>query len=118
MVKATKVVEAALKTTGPVAGVTGTQIEKMAGAQARSTGVDKAAILESDVLLLLYTNVKNAAGATNDVFNRTGQAGPDMAPRWQGDRHRRRAWPGPRRSSGRPWRTRSASAPCAVPGST
>ena len=78
-VKATKVVEAAIKTTGGAAGVTGAQIEKMAGAQARATGVDKAAIQQSDALLLRYTNVKNAAGANNDVFNRTGQAALDMA---------------------------------------
>ena len=44
-----------------------------------TTGVDKAAIQQSDALLLRYTNVKNAAGANNDVFNRTGQAALDMA---------------------------------------
>ena len=119
-VKASKVVEAALKTTGAAAGITGKQIDEMAGAQARSTGVDKAAIQQSDALLLRYTNVKNAAGANNDVFNRTGQAALDMAAAL-GKGTVTADGPGEQRprSSARRWRTRPRRpGRCAGPGST
>jgi phage-related protein len=76
--KATKVVTEAIKTTGGSAGITADQIDKMAGAQARSTGIDKTAIQQSDALLLRYTGIKNAAGANNDVFNQTSKAALDM----------------------------------------
>jgi phage-related protein len=76
--KATKVVSDAIKTTGGAAGVTAAEIEKMAGSQSRNTGVSKAAIEQSDALLLRFRNVRNEAGAGNDVFNRTSQAALDM----------------------------------------
>jgi SLT domain-containing protein/cell wall-associated NlpC family hydrolase len=76
--KATKVVADAIKVTGGAAGVTAGQIDTLAAAQSRSTGVDKAAVQQSDALLLRYTNVRNAAGANNDVFNRTTQAALDL----------------------------------------
>jgi hypothetical protein len=76
--KATKVVTDAIKVTGGTAGVTAEQIDKMASAQARSTGVEKPAIQQADALLLRFTNIRNVAGENNDVFNRTGQAALDL----------------------------------------
>ena len=76
--KATKVVTEAIKTTGGGAGITAEQIDKMARAQARATGIDKTAIQQSDALLLRYTGIKNAAGANNAIFDRTSQAALDM----------------------------------------
>jgi Prophage tail length tape measure protein len=76
--KSTKVVTEAIKTTGGAAGVTADDIDKMAGAQARQTGVTKPAIEQADALILRFTNIKNAGTGTNAIFDRTSQAALDM----------------------------------------
>jgi phage-related protein len=76
--KSMKVLDEAIKTTGGAAGVTAKDIDAMAAAQGRATGVSATSIKQADALLLRFTNIKNAAGANNDVFNRTSQAALDL----------------------------------------
>jgi len=70
---------AALKATGGVANVSAKQIEALAGSLMHKTGVDDEAIQHSENLLLAFRNVRNEAGAGNDVFNRATLAIQDMA---------------------------------------
>jgi len=68
-----------IKTTGGAAGTSAKQVGDLAGAIARKTGVDDEAIQSGANLLLTFTNIKNAAGAGNDIFNQTTQIMTDMA---------------------------------------
>lgn len=70
---------AAIASTGGAAGVTADQISDMANAIEETTGVSGEMIQKGENLLLTFTNVKNAAGAGNDVFNQTTKIMADMS---------------------------------------
>jgi Bacteriophage peptidoglycan hydrolase/Transglycosylase SLT domain len=76
--QATKIVEQAIEATGGAAHVSASQIEQMADAQSRKTGVDKASIEQADALILRFKGIQNEAGKGNDIFNRTTQAALDL----------------------------------------
>jgi hypothetical protein len=71
--------EQIIKSTGGAAGLTGQQIKGMAAELSLSTGVDKAAIVEGQNLLLTFKNIREEAGEGNDVFSRTQEVMLDLA---------------------------------------
>jgi hypothetical protein len=68
-----------IKTMGNAANVTAKQIGDLAGAISRKTGADDEAIQAGENLLLTFGNIKNVAGANNDIFNQATKAATDMA---------------------------------------
>jgi phage-related protein len=77
--KVTAQTEAVLKSTGQAAGVTASEVESLAGALSRKSGVDDEAIQSGQNLLLTFTKVKNEAGAGGKVFDRATAAALDMS---------------------------------------
>jgi hypothetical protein len=76
---------AVLKSTGDAAGVTADQIGNLANAVSSYSGQDDEAIQKGENLLLTFTNIKDAAGAGNDVFTQTTRVMADMAQAMGGD---------------------------------
>lgn len=70
---------AVLESTGGIANVTGDEVARMAEKLERVTGAEQEAIREGANLLLTFTNVRNAAGKGNDVFDQATKLGLDMA---------------------------------------
>lgn len=70
---------AVLKSTGGAAGVTATQVTKLADSIEKKSLLDAEAIQNGQNLLLTFTNIRNEAGKGNDVFNQTTQVMADMA---------------------------------------
>lgn len=73
-----KATAAVLKATGGVANVSADQIGNLAGAISNKIGVDDEAIQSGENLLLTFKNVRNEAGAGNNIFDQTTQAMVDM----------------------------------------
>lgn len=69
----------ALRSTGSVAGTSAREIDKLANALLRKTGVDDEAIKTSANLLLTFTQVRNEAGRGNDIFDQSVKAIVDMS---------------------------------------
>lgn len=69
----------AVKSTGGVAGVTAQHIIDLTGAMEGYTATEAESIQQGANLLLTFTNVKNAAGDGNDIFDRTTAIMNDMA---------------------------------------
>lgn len=63
--------EAVLKSTGGAANVTAKQVEDLASAIQRKSGIDDEAIASGENLLLTFTNIRNESGKGNDIFNQT-----------------------------------------------
>lgn len=70
---------AAIRSTGGAAGVSADQIAAMANAIESATGVSGEMIQKGENLLLTFTNLKNGAGAGNDIFNQTTKIMADMS---------------------------------------
>jgi len=70
---------AVIKSTGAAAGVTADQIRQQASALEDLTTIDDKTIQRSQNLLLTFTNIKNAAGANNDIFNQATKAVLDLS---------------------------------------
>lgn len=77
--------EAAIKSTGGAAKVTGDDIAKLSSRISGLTGVDDEAIQSGANLLLTFTNVRNEAGKGNDIFNQATSTLTDMAAALGGD---------------------------------
>ena len=70
---------AVLKSTGGAAGVSASGIVDLSNALEAKSMIDAEQIQSGENLLLTFTNVKNAAGAGNDIFNQTTQIMTDMS---------------------------------------
>lgn len=70
---------AVLKSTGGAAGVTATQVGKLADAIERKSMLDAEAVQDGQNLLLTFTNIRNEAGKGNDIFNQTVQTMADLS---------------------------------------
>jgi len=70
---------AAVKATGGAAGVTAKQVNALAQSLEGQTATQAETIQQGANLLLTFRNVKNEAGAGNDVFNQTTKAAVDMS---------------------------------------
>lgn len=71
--------EAVIKSTGGAANVTAGQVDAYAGKLSKMAGVDDELIASGQNVLLTFTDIKNGAGAGNDVFNQTTAAALDMS---------------------------------------
>lgn len=69
---------AVIKSTGAVAKVTASDVDKLSNAISRKSGIDDEAIASAENLLLTFTNLRNEAGAGNDIFNQATQTLIDM----------------------------------------
>lgn len=74
-----KQTETVIKSTGGAANVTAEGIENLAGKLESMTGTEAESIQEGANLLLTFKNIKNEAGAGNDIFDQTTVAMVDMA---------------------------------------
>lgn len=74
-----KQTETVLKSTGNSANVTAEGVENLAGRLESLTGTEAESIQEGANLLLTFKNIKNEAGAGNDIFDQTTVAMVDMA---------------------------------------
>jgi hypothetical protein len=70
---------AVLKSTGGIANVTAKQIDTMATALMRKTGVDDEVIQSGMNVLLTFTRIRNEAGKGNDIFNQATKAALDLS---------------------------------------
>jgi hypothetical protein len=68
-----------IKSTGGIANVTAEQIADTAGSLSHLTLFTDDAIQAQENLLLTFTNVRNEAGAGNDIFKQATEIGLDMA---------------------------------------
>lgn len=68
-----------ITTTGGAAQLSADQVGNLATAISNKTGIDDEAIQSGENLLLTFTNIKNAAGAGNDIFTQTTQIMTDMS---------------------------------------
>ncbi|HEU0193322.1 MAG TPA: hypothetical protein VFQ71_03930 [Gaiellales bacterium] len=70
---------AVIKSTGGAAGVTAKQVNALAGALMKKTGIDDEAIQSGANLLLTFTKVQNQAGKGNDIFTQATKIMTDMS---------------------------------------
>lgn len=71
--------EASLKSTGATAWTSASKIDALAGSMQKKYAVDGDLVKSGASLLLTFTSVKNAAGAGNDIFDRTTKTALDMS---------------------------------------
>ena len=69
---------AVIKSTGGAAGVTADAVASLADQLERKTGVEAESIQRGQNLLLTFTNIKDAAGAGNDIFSQTTKIMTDL----------------------------------------
>lgn len=70
--------EAVVKSTGGAANISADEMGKLAESISKKTAVDDEAIQSAENLLATFTNVKNEAGAGNDIFNQATATLVDM----------------------------------------
>lgn len=70
---------AVLKSTGHAANVTKKDVEDLAGAISRKTGIDDEAVQTGANLLLTFKDIRNEAGKGNDIFDQSTQTIVDMS---------------------------------------
>jgi hypothetical protein len=77
--KVTAQTGAVIRSTGGVANVTAGEVAALSTSISRKAGVDDEAIQSGANLLLTFKQVRNEAGAGNDVFNRATKAAVDLS---------------------------------------
>lgn len=70
---------AVIKSTGSAANVSAAQVQNLASAISRKTGIDDQAIQAGQNMLLTFTNIRNEAGRGNDIFNQASKTVTDLA---------------------------------------
>lgn len=76
---------AGIKSTGNVAGVTVESMKQLASALESKSAVDEKLILNSQSILQTFTNIRNVAGENNDIFNQATKAALDLSVKMGGD---------------------------------
>jgi acid phosphatase family membrane protein YuiD/xanthosine utilization system XapX-like protein len=71
--------QAVLHSTGGVAQVTAKHVDALAGSLSRMTGIDDEAIATGENMLLTFTNIRNAAGKNNKIFDQATRAVLDLS---------------------------------------
>lgn len=71
--------ESTIKATGGAAKVTAKQVEELAGAISRKTGIDDETIQSGENMLLTFKNIRNEAGKGNDIFDQATETLIDMS---------------------------------------
>lgn len=77
--KVTKQTEAIINATGAAAGMSTKRINDLSQSLSQKTAIDDEAIQTGLNLLLTFKQVRNEAGAGNDIFDRAAQATLDLA---------------------------------------
>lgn len=77
--KVSRQTRAVLRSTGGVANVTAGDVDRLATATSRKTGIDDEAVASSSNLLLTFKNIRNETGKGRDVFNQATQAAVDLS---------------------------------------
>ena len=70
---------AVIKSTGGAAHVTAGQVAELADALSAKAGVDDEVIQAGENMLLTFKNIRNEAGAQNDIFTQASTAAVDLA---------------------------------------
>ena len=70
---------AVLKSTGQIANVTADDVDDLATAISRKTGIDDEAVASAENMLLTFTNIRNEVGKGNDIFDQATEAVTDVA---------------------------------------
>lgn len=70
---------AVLRSTGAQSGVTARQIDNLSDSIKNLTGIQDEEVRRGANLLLTFTNIKNAAGAGNDIFTQTTKSAVDLS---------------------------------------
>lgn len=70
---------AVLKSTGGAARMTAADVGKLADKIKAYSGIDDDAVKAGENMLLTFTNIRNAAGKNNDVFNQSTKVLADMS---------------------------------------
>lgn len=78
-VKVGALVDNAIEATGGVAKVTAAQVDRLANAFSRKTGIDDEQIATSASLLLTFKNVRREGSGLENIFNRATRASADLA---------------------------------------
>lgn len=68
-----------IKTTGGVAKVSAVQVNRLADALSRKTGIDDEQIATSENLLLTFKNIKREGTGLENIFNRATRASVDLS---------------------------------------
>jgi phage-related protein/cell division septum initiation protein DivIVA len=71
--------EAVIKSTGGAARVSAQDVASLANELSRMSGIDDELIQSGQNVLLTFTNIRNAAGKGNDIFNQATKAALDMS---------------------------------------
>lgn len=77
-IRANKLTEAAIKSTGGAAKITADQVGDLATSISNATAVDDELIQSGANLLLTFTNIQNGVGKGNDIFNQATKVATDM----------------------------------------
>lgn len=77
--KVGRLTEQVIRSTGGAAQVSAGQVSELATALSNKSGIDDEVIQSGENVLLTFTNVKNAVGAGNDVFNQASEAALNMS---------------------------------------
>jgi acid phosphatase family membrane protein YuiD len=77
--KVSRLTTAVIKSTGGAAKITAGQVGDLATAISNKTGADDETIQSGANLLLTFTNIRNAVGKNNDIFNQATSTVTDMA---------------------------------------
>ena len=70
---------AVIKSTGNIAGISVASLKENASALEKISAVDENLILNGQNVIATFTNIRNVAGAGNDIFNQTTQAALDLS---------------------------------------
>jgi hypothetical protein len=70
---------AVIESTGGAANVSAEHVDKLATSLSKLSGVDDETIASGENMLLTFKNIRNEAGAGNDIFDQTTKATLDMA---------------------------------------
>lgn len=71
--------EAAIRSTGGAAGISAKGVRELAATLQQKSAVDAEVIQSGANLLLTFTNIRNVAGANNDIFNRANKVALDLS---------------------------------------
>lgn len=77
--KISRITANAIRATGGVANVTAGQVGQLATALSNKTAVDDELVQSGANLLLTFKNIRNEAGAGNDIFNQATAAALDLS---------------------------------------
>lgn len=80
--KTSATTNAVIKATGDVSKVSAKQVDELAAALQRKTGIDHEVTVQAENMLLGFTKVRNEVGKGNDIFNKATVAAQNLQTRF------------------------------------